>query len=113
MFDIAFVEILVVMLVALLVIGPEKLPKVARTAGHFWGSVQRYVNKVKTDVSNDVAFEQARKFHGDISEDVAALGNSVKQAELTVAQKVLHAQHREPEAIPEPSAEQSTPVKRD
>ncbi|MDO8351401.1 MAG: Sec-independent protein translocase protein TatB [Gallionella sp.] len=113
MFDIAFVEMLVVMLVALLVIGPEKLPKVARTAGHFWGSVQRYVSKVKTDISNDVAFTEARKFHGDISEDVATLGNSVKQAELTVAQKVLHAQHREPEVISEPLAEPSTSTKRD
>ncbi|MDO9012499.1 MAG: Sec-independent protein translocase protein TatB [Gallionella sp.] len=113
MFDIAFVEMLVVMLVALLVIGPEKLPKVARTVGHFWGSVQRYVSKVKTDISNDVAFAEARKFHGDISEDVATLGNSVKQAELTVAQRVLHAQHREPEVISEPLAEPSTSTKRD
>jgi sec-independent protein translocase protein TatB len=44
MFDFSFSELMVVMVVALIVIGPERLPKVARTLGHLWGRAQRYVN---------------------------------------------------------------------
>ena len=46
MFDIAFSEMLIIAVVALVVLGPEKLPKVARTAGLLLGRLQRYVNDV-------------------------------------------------------------------
>lgn len=58
MFDIAFSELIVVAIVALLVIGPEKLPKVARTLGHLWGRAQRYVNDVKSEISSDIPLEE-------------------------------------------------------
>ena len=51
MFDIGFSELMVIGVVALLVIGPEKLPKVARTLGHLLGRAQRYVNDVKSDIN--------------------------------------------------------------
>ncbi len=51
MFDIGFSEIIVIAVVALIVIGPERLPKVARTLGHMFGRLQRYVNDVKADIS--------------------------------------------------------------
>jgi len=57
MFDIAFSELIVILLVALVVIGPERLPKVARTAGNFWGRMQRYVHKVKNDIANDMTVQ--------------------------------------------------------
>jgi len=98
MFDIAFSELVVVALVALIVIGPERLPKVARTAGHLWGRVQRYVHNVKSDIANDIAFEDARKFHGEINAEVAAIGHSVKETELTVQQQLLQAQYKTPSA---------------
>ena len=50
MFDFGFSELVVVMLVALVVIGPERLPKVARTLGSLWGRTQRYINKMKSDI---------------------------------------------------------------
>ncbi len=46
MFDIGFSELIVIAIVALVVIGPERLPRVARTAGHLLGRMQRYVNDV-------------------------------------------------------------------
>ena len=55
MFDIDFSELVVIVVVALIVIGPERLPKVARTLGHLWGRAQRYVNGVKADISRDMA----------------------------------------------------------
>jgi sec-independent protein translocase protein TatB len=47
MFDIGFSELLVIGIVALIVIGPERLPRVARTIGHLMGRMQRYVADVK------------------------------------------------------------------
>ncbi|MFH1603591.1 MAG: Sec-independent protein translocase protein TatB, partial [Pseudomonadota bacterium] len=54
MFDIGFSELVVIALVALIVIGPERLPRVARTMGALLGRAQRYVNDVKADVQREV-----------------------------------------------------------
>jgi sec-independent protein translocase protein TatB len=58
MFDFSFLQLMLVMVVALIVIGPERLPKVARTLGHLWGRAQRYVNDVKADIERDMAIEE-------------------------------------------------------
>lgn len=57
MFDIAFSELVVIGIVAVIVIGPEKLPKIARTAGHLLGRAQRYVNSVKAEINNEMRVE--------------------------------------------------------
>ncbi|HEY9572248.1 MAG TPA: Sec-independent protein translocase protein TatB, partial [Pusillimonas sp.] len=49
MFDVSFSELMLIGVIALIVIGPERLPKVARTIGHLVGRAQRYVGDVKTD----------------------------------------------------------------
>ena len=54
MFDIGFSEMLVCAVVALVVIGPEKLPRVARTLGHLFGRLQRYVTQVKSDIHREM-----------------------------------------------------------
>jgi len=54
MFDIAFSEIALIAVVALVVIGPERLPRVARTLGHMFGRLQRYVNDVKADINREI-----------------------------------------------------------
>lgn len=76
MFDIGFSELIVIGVVALIVIGPERLPKVARTAGHLYGRMQRYVSTVKTDISNEMQLEEMRRAGQDFRESVetAALG---------------------------------------
>jgi sec-independent protein translocase protein TatB len=53
-FDIGFSEMLVCAVVALVVIGPEKLPRVARTMGHLFGRMQRYVSQVKSDIHREM-----------------------------------------------------------
>src|SRR5215510_11285056 len=58
MFDIGFSELLVIAVVALIVIGPERLPKVARTLGHLFGRMQRYVNDVKADIAREMELEK-------------------------------------------------------
>jgi sec-independent protein translocase protein TatB len=58
MVDISFWELIVIALVALLVIGPERLPAVARTLGHWVGKGRAFVNSVKTDIDNELRLKQ-------------------------------------------------------
>jgi sec-independent protein translocase protein TatB len=88
MFDFSFSELMVVMVVALIVIGPERLPKVARTLGHLWGRAQRYVNGVKSDIERDMAVEEFRQLQQKVQAEAGALEQSVKQATLTADQQV-------------------------
>jgi len=88
MFDFGFSELMVVMVVALIVIGPERLPKVARTLGHLWGRAQRYVNGVKADIERDMAVEEFRQLQQKVQAEASVLEQSVKQATLTADQQV-------------------------
>ncbi|HET7831967.1 MAG TPA: Sec-independent protein translocase protein TatB [Gallionella sp.] len=108
MFDIAFSELVVILLVALIVIGPEKLPKVARTLGLLWGKVQRFVTNVKTDIKNDIALEEAKKMHDRIIQEVDSAGRTLQEDGRTLQQQILQARYQEPAetpAAPAPSAE--------
>lgn len=77
MFDIGFSELLVIGLVALIVIGPEKLPRVARTVGHLVGRLQRYVADVKTDINREVELDELRKMRDSVQEAASSIENSV------------------------------------
>ncbi len=80
MLGIEFPELVVIAVVALIVIGPESLPKVARTMGHLWGRAQRYISGVKADISRDMALEEFRKLQEDARQSVANLDASMHQA---------------------------------
>jgi sec-independent protein translocase protein TatB len=79
-FDVSFSELFVIAVVALLVIGPEKLPKVARTMGAFMGRMQRYVAQVKEEVNREVRFEELQKLQEEIKQSVES--NLVKPVEM-------------------------------
>src|SRR5690349_24577620 len=80
MFDIAFSEIVVIAVVALIVIGPERLPKVARTLGHMFGRLQRYVNEVKADISREMELEELRKLQSQVQSAAREIEQSVTHA---------------------------------
>ena len=103
MLDMSFSEIAVIGVVALVVLGPERLPKVARTAGHLFGRLQRYVATVKADINREMdtselakikqevqdaakSFEQSVQQHANIVEkETSAIGQAIeKQATLPV-----------------------------
>lgn len=88
MFDFSLAELMVVMVVALVVIGPERLPKVARTLGHLYGRAQRYVNGVKADITRDMAMDDYRQLQQKIQAEATALQQSVQQAGLAVDEQV-------------------------
>jgi len=80
MFDIALSEITLIAVVALIVIGPERLPKVARTLGHLFGRLQRYVNDVKADINREMELDELRKLKSEVQSAAQDLQHSVTQA---------------------------------
>ena len=80
MFDIAFSEVVVIAVVALIVIGPERLPKVARTLGHMFGRLQRYVAEVKADINREIELDELRKLQSEVQSAAHDLERSVTQA---------------------------------
>lgn len=90
MFDIGFSELLVIGIVALVVIGPEKLPKVARTLGHLLGRAQRYVNDVKSDINREIQLDELKKLQSQVAESARSLEDSVRQ-EYDAARSAIEA----------------------
>ncbi len=80
MFDIGFSEIVVIAVVALIVIGPERLPKAARTMGHLFGRLQRYVNDVKADINREIELDELRKLQKEVQTAASELKSSVESA---------------------------------
>lgn len=78
MFDIGFSELVVVGVVALIVIGPERLPKVARTAGHLLGRFQRYAASVKSDISREIQMDELRKVGEGFKESVESAASDIQ-----------------------------------
>ena len=89
MFDIGFSELLVIGVVALIVIGPERLPRVARTIGHLMGRMQRYVADVKADIDREVELEELRKMRDSVQQAATSIESSV-QSELNKAETELN-----------------------
>lgn len=88
MFDIGFSEILLIMVVALIVIGPERLPRVARSLGQWWARLQRYVNKVKQEISTSAELDELRKAQRDMQAELDALERSVRRANEEIEKEV-------------------------
>lgn len=78
MFDVGFSELIVIALVALIVIGPERLPRVARTLGHLAGRLQRYVTDVKADISREMELEDLKKVRDSMQEAATSFETSVR-----------------------------------
>lgn len=77
MFDVGFSELMVIAVVALVVIGPERLPKVARTAGLLLGRLQRYVGDVKADIKREIQIDELKQLQQQMTDQVTNLEASV------------------------------------
>ncbi len=84
MFDIGLSEIVVIGVVALIVIGPERLPKTARMLGHLFGRLQRYVNEVKADISREMELDELRRLKRDVESAARDIEQSVATARADV-----------------------------
>lgn len=108
MFDIGFSEIVVIMVVALIVIGPERLPKVARTMGLLWGRAQRYVNGVRADIERDMQMDELKQLKQKVEQEAAAAMQSANQT-MTQAGKALDDHLQSMQAQEQASIPESTP----
>lgn len=86
MFDVAFSELIVIAIVALIVIGPERLPKVARTLGALVGRMQRYVGHVKADIERQMQFEDLQKLQQEIKQGANTLQSGLQQTQTELFQ---------------------------
>ena len=84
MFDIGFSEIVVIGVVALVVIGPARLPKTARMLGVLFGRLQRYVNEVKSDISRERELDELRKLKSEVQGAARDFQQSVTSATSSV-----------------------------
>ncbi|MFW7344117.1 Sec-independent protein translocase protein TatB [Pollutimonas sp. H1-120] len=80
MFDVSFSELMLIGVIALIVIGPERLPKVARTIGHLVGRAQRYVSDVKTDIQREMNLDELNNLKGQMEEAANSVKSSMQDA---------------------------------
>ena len=110
MFDIGFSEIFVIALVALIVIGPERLPKVARALGHLFGRMQRYVNDVKADISREMELEELRKLQTSVQDAARSIEQSVNQEISTAESQLDNITASATDLAPTPPAAEAAPL---
>ena len=82
MFDVGFSELIVIGVVALVVIGPERMPGVARTAGALFGRAQRYANKVKADIKSEIDLEEFNRIKATFYDAAKSIEHSASQARM-------------------------------
>ncbi|HTF13789.1 MAG TPA: Sec-independent protein translocase protein TatB [Burkholderiales bacterium] len=117
MFDVGFSELMVIAVVALIVIGPERLPRVARTMGHLFGRLQRYVNDVKADINREIELDELRKFRSTVEDAARGFEGTVNttvgsvQSEMSKTENELNDLTRiEDTAAAAPEAPHSAPA---
>lgn len=79
MIDLGLTKMGLIGVVALIVIGPEKLPRVARMAGTLFGRAQRYINEVKAEVSREIEMEELRTMQKDMQQTAQDVGQTIHQ----------------------------------
>jgi len=95
---------MVIAVVALIVIGPERLPRVTRTMGHLFGRLQRYVNDVKADINREIELEELRKFKNTFEDAARGFESSVNttvssvEGEVAKTESELNALTQDPAA---------------
>lgn len=109
MFDVGFSELIVIGVVALVVIGPERLPRVARTAGVLVGRLQRYVAQVKADINREMEsaelgkvkqeFESAaRSFQTEVESKAREVETGIREAQSQIDRELADAKAASTEA---------------
>jgi len=117
MFDVSFTELLVIAVVALVVIGPERLPRVARTVGHLMGRAQRYVTDVKREIRQELdAADQAvgglmalRKEMQESAQEITQLGQEITTSAEKISEDISEELAPAPETVEQPTTPAALP----
>ncbi len=115
MFDAGFLEFLVIAVVALLVVGPERLPGLARKAGRFIGKARSYINGVRTDIEREFHAEDLKRLLEQQQHEIRELRDQVNEAGQEIKSSVeesaylVSAVNEDEQQTPEPlSADSGT-----
>jgi sec-independent protein translocase protein TatB len=118
-FDVSLSELMIVGIVALIVIGPERLPRVARTMGHLLGRLQRYVGQVKSDINREMQLDDLKKFEAQMADEANKIKSSftevadeLRSVESSLNASVMTAASEAPKdgASPAPTGALDTPL---
>jgi sec-independent protein translocase protein TatB len=88
MFDMGFTELMLIGIVALVVIGPERLPGVARTAGKYVGRLKRFMTSVKADVEQELRADELRQILSEQQKELDSLKDSISDAGRSIEKEV-------------------------
>jgi len=106
MFGIDFSELMVILVVALIVIGPERLPKVARTIGLLWGRAQRYVNSVKADIAREMPMEEFHQLQQKVNQEVLHAEQAANQITQAMDQQAQQLNSAVAQPVPQTTVQQ-------
>jgi sec-independent protein translocase protein TatB len=111
MFDFGFSKLLLLGIVALVVIGPERLPRVARTLGHLYGRLQRYVTQVKADIHREIEAAELGKVKTEFENAARSFQNEIesKAGEVEREFREVQASFDSPPAVPPPDPASPAP----
>ncbi len=91
MFDMGFTELMLIGIVGLVVIGPERLPAVARTAGKYFGRLRRFMSDVKADVESELRTDELREILNSQNDELQSLKEVVNDVGKDVSSSVNEA----------------------
>ena len=79
MLDLGLTKMALIGVVALVVLGPERLPRVARTAGALFGRAQRYINDVKAEVTREIELDELRRMKTEFESAASNVQNTIHE----------------------------------
>ena len=83
MFDFGFWEIAIIGIITLIVVGPEKMPALARKAGLYVGKFIKFVSKIQNDINNEIKSEELKE-QLSIKDDKSSLSQTVEEAKSSI-----------------------------
>ena len=110
MFELSFGKMMIIAVVALIVLGPEKLPKVARTLGHLLGRARGYANQVKQDIDREMQMDELRKLQEQAKDAARSFETAVNDAGRSVESEASSASKVFTEMDRDYHAKQGTPT---
>ncbi len=112
MFDIGVTKIAIIGGIALIVIGPEKLPGLARTFGTMLGRARRYVADVKEEVNRSMDLDELRKAQASLQDAAQAVQSSLDQSTAAIENSIAQATALDADSEPVPYYSFYRPVKK-
>jgi len=91
MFDFGFWEIAIIGIITLIVVGPEKMPAIARKAGLYFGKLNRFFNKVKSDINEELRMDEIKEqmsmdeekiIISEVTEDIQSSVDSLREENI-------------------------------